>query len=70
LPKKVRELKAMLAKAGFTWRPGKGSHTKWEHPLASKAVVLSGNDGRDARPYQETDVRERIDEVRRRQQRP
>lgn len=66
MPKKIRDLKALLLKAGFRWRPGKGSHTKWEHPLASKPVVLSGNDGRDARRYQEAEVHERIEEVRRR----
>lgn len=65
MPKKIRELKAMLKKAGFRWRPGKGSHTNWEHPLASKPVTLSGNDGRDARPYQERDVAEAIAEVER-----
>jgi hypothetical protein len=27
VPKKIRELKAMLRKAGFSSRPGKGSHT-------------------------------------------
>ena len=63
MPKKIRELKAMLKKAGFRWRPGKCSHTIWEHPLASKGVTLSGNDGRDARRYQERDVTEAIAEV-------
>nr|MDZ8038592.1 type II toxin-antitoxin system HicA family toxin [Nostoc sp. CreGUA01] len=29
MPKKIRELKAMLLKAGFTYRSGKGSHTVW-----------------------------------------
>ena len=63
MPKKIRELKAMLRKAGFRWRPGKGSHTIWEHPLASGHVVLSGKDGRDARKYQEEEVAQRIAEV-------
>ena len=64
MPKKIRELKAMLRKAGFRWRPGKGSHSIWEHPLADKPVTLSGNDGRDARRYQLDDVEERIRVVR------
>lgn len=38
-------------------RPGKGSHTVWEHPLAPETLTLSGNDGDDAKPYQEKDVR-------------
>jgi predicted RNA binding protein YcfA (HicA-like mRNA interferase family) len=63
MPKKIRELKAELRKAGFRWRPGKGSHTVWEHPLADKPVVLSGADGRDARRYQEAEVKEQIDAV-------
>jgi predicted RNA binding protein YcfA (HicA-like mRNA interferase family) len=60
MPKKIRELKAMLRKAGFVCRPGKGSHTKWEHPLATRPVVLSGSDGRGAKPYQERLVAEQI----------
>jgi len=61
MPKKVRELKALLRKAGFTCRPGKGSHTVWDHPLLTgRPIVLSGKDGRDARRYQETRVIEAI----------
>jgi predicted RNA binding protein YcfA (HicA-like mRNA interferase family) len=32
MPKKIKELKAMLLKEGFTLKSGKGSHTKWYHP--------------------------------------
>ncbi len=60
MPKKVRELKALLGKAGFRWRSGKGSHTVWEHPLADKSVTLSGKDGADAHRYQEREVAEQI----------
>jgi predicted RNA binding protein YcfA (HicA-like mRNA interferase family) len=66
MPKKIRELKAMLRKAGFRWRPGKGSHTIWEHPLADKAIVLSGKDGRDVRWYQEDQVIKQLAAVERR----
>lgn len=49
----------MLRKAGFSSRPGKGSHTVWIHPaLYTDQLTLSGGDGDDARPYQEKDVRE------------
>jgi predicted RNA binding protein YcfA (HicA-like mRNA interferase family) len=68
MPRKIRELKAELAKAGFRWRPGKGSHTIWEHPLADSAVVLSGKDGRDAKRYQEQQVARQLAVVRSRQQ--
>ena len=63
MPKKIRQLKRLLRKAGFTFRPGKGSHTVWSHPKATKPVVLSGNDGDDAKPYQEREVAEGITET-------
>lgn len=57
MPPKIRQLKAQLAKAGFRWRPGKGSHTVWTHPaLPEEEITLSGNDGNDAKPYQVKDV--------------
>lgn len=53
MPPKIRKLKAALSKAGFSVRPGKGSHTVWEHPaLPRTKITLSGNDGDDAQPYQ------------------
>jgi predicted RNA binding protein YcfA (HicA-like mRNA interferase family) len=61
MPRKVRQLKADLQKAGFVWRSGKGSHTVWEHELLpSERVTLSGHDGDDAEPYQERDVRVKL----------
>ncbi len=56
----------MLRKAGFTCRPGKGSHTKWFHPLADAEVILSGKDGSDAKRYQEEQVAARIESLARR----
>lgn len=56
MPMKIRELKAMLGKAGFEQRAGKGSHTVWSHPNLPEKVVLSGQDGNDAKPYQVKDV--------------
>lgn len=67
MPKKIRELKAMLVKAGFRWKPGKGSHTVWEHPLAERSVTLSGKDGQDAQRYQERQVAEQVSIVLKRQ---
>lgn len=63
MAKKIRQLKSMLRKAGFSSRSGKGSHSVWTHPKASQPVVLSGNDGDDAKHYQEKEVKERIREV-------
>jgi len=58
MPQKVRELKAMLRKAGFFVKPGKGSHTVWGHPALTDKIALSGGDSDDAHRYQEKDVRE------------
>lgn len=66
MPRKVRQLKADLRKAGFAWRPAKGSHGVWTHPLLpSVSVTVSGNDGDDARDYQEKQVAAALDELRR-----
>jgi len=63
MPKKVRELKAMLHQAGFTMVPGKGSHTNWYHPSFRGRVTVSGNDGSDARYYLEVLVKKAIQSV-------
>ena len=70
MPKKIRQLKAMLSQAGFTYltKRGKGSHSVWEHPLLRYNVTLAGQDGDDAQRYQEKDVRnaaELLEEVAR-----
>ena len=54
MPKKIRELKRLLRKAGFTDRQGKGSHTVWSHPLLpDEPVTIAGKDGDDAKQYLE-----------------
>lgn len=67
MPKKIRELKQMLQKAGFTLLPkrGKGSHSYWVHSLLSKPVVLSGKDGNDARFYQTQKVLDALEQLKR-----
>jgi predicted RNA binding protein YcfA (HicA-like mRNA interferase family) len=56
MPKKVRELKAMLLKAGFFYIPAKGSHGKWRHPNLSQAIIIADKDGSDAKRYLEKQV--------------
>jgi predicted RNA binding protein YcfA (HicA-like mRNA interferase family) len=57
MPKKIRELKAMLQKAGFIFRPAKGSHSFWTHALIpDDPVTIAGKDGDDARKYLEKQV--------------
>jgi predicted RNA binding protein YcfA (HicA-like mRNA interferase family) len=64
MPKKIRELRAALAKAGFKKdKSSGGSHTKWKHPNRQEPVVLSGNDGADAKRYQEKDVDQALKDV-------
>ena len=65
MPKKIRELKKMLRKAGFQQIPGKGSHTNWIHSLYSGKVTISGKDGSDAKMYQERETKQAIEEVNR-----
>jgi predicted RNA binding protein YcfA (HicA-like mRNA interferase family) len=66
MPKKIRELKAMLKKAGFRWRPAKGNHTVWtHHNWPGRKITISGNDGNDAKKYLEKDVFDAIREVER-----
>ena len=68
MPKKIRELKKMLQKAGFQQVPGKGSHTNWIHPLYSGKVTISGKDGNDAKSYQEKETKQAIQEVNRKRE--
>ena len=73
MPRKIRQLKSDLRKAGFVERTerGKGSHAVWEHPMDPSAfVTLSGKDGTDAQAYQEKQVRAAIAQVQRAGQMP
>lgn len=64
MPKKIRELKSMLLKAGFIYRPAKGSHTIWEHSKIIDKITLCGKDGDDAPRYLEKRVNENIAKLR------
>ena len=60
LPRKIRQLKADLRRAGFVedTDAGKGSHTSWTHPNdPANKVLFSGHDGADAPKYLELQVR-------------
>jgi predicted RNA binding protein YcfA (HicA-like mRNA interferase family) len=65
MPRKVRELVRDLLDAGFyeISGGGKGSHRKFTHARYPGAVTLSGNSGDDAKPYQEKQVSQAIEEV-------
>ena len=65
VPRKIRQLVADLEHAGFYLVPGagKGSHRKFRHPKFAGSIILSGQEGDDARHYQEKDVRQAIRET-------
>jgi predicted RNA binding protein YcfA (HicA-like mRNA interferase family) len=67
MPRKIRQLKSDLTKAGFVEQPdrGKGSHSYWVHPTRKGvSVTVAGHDGDDAKGYQEKQVREAIARTR------
>lgn len=58
MPRKLRELRAELRRAGFAIDHQSGSHQVWKHPLLpGSSAVIAGRDGADAKPYQETQLR-------------
>ena len=65
MPPKIRELIADLQRAGFDNIGGRGSHRNFVHLATGTKVTVSGNMGRDARPYQVRDVRIAIGESKR-----
>jgi predicted RNA binding protein YcfA (HicA-like mRNA interferase family) len=63
MPRKIRDLIKDLEKAGFVNRGGKGSHKNFVHPKLTKPITISGNEGDDAKHYQEKAVLTAIQEV-------
>lgn len=58
MPRKLRQLRADLRRAGFSVDHQRGSHQVWKHPLIpGVSANLAGADGADAKPYQEQGVR-------------
>ena len=66
MAKKIRELIKELVGSGFyeIKGTGKGSHKKFTHDLYLGAVTISGKSGEDSKPYQEKQVRQAIEEVK------
>ena len=64
MPRKIRQLLADLKRGGFTNRGGAGNHRNYEHPKGMR-VTISGKLGNDAKPYQEKEVKKRIEESQR-----
>ena len=62
---KIKQLKSLLSKAGFTRLPkrGKGSHQVWQHQHARIKVVQSGKNSSSAKPYQIKALLKALDRV-------
>ncbi len=60
MPKKIRELKSLLLKAGFVVQSAQGSHSKWTHPKLSTTIMIAGKDSSDARLYLEKQVNQAL----------
>jgi predicted RNA binding protein YcfA (HicA-like mRNA interferase family) len=65
MPRKLRQLRTDLRSAGAYIAYQKGSHQKWKHPEVAGLVELAGNDGKDAHHYQERQVEQFIQKIRR-----
>jgi len=66
VPRKKSDIVKDYLSAGFVEvRGGKGSHRKLRHSFGVVATV-SGKDSDDAKPYDEKQLREKLDEVERR----
>ena len=61
MPRKVAALVRDLERAGFVSRGGRGSHRNYRHPKGQR-MTISGGLGDDAKPYQEREVRRKIEE--------
>lgn len=65
MPRKLRELRADLRRAGFVLHRTRGSHTMWKHPLLRGiGAVLAGQDSAGAKQYQEDEVRRALEAAR------
>ncbi|MBM3761677.1 MAG: type II toxin-antitoxin system HicA family toxin [Acidobacteria bacterium] len=64
MPRKIRELIAVLESHGFVDRGGKGSYRNFTHPRVNRPVTLSGRLGQDAKKYQEKAVEAAISEAK------
>lgn len=65
MPRKIRELRADLRRAGYVLSRTKGNHSTWKHSKKPVSATVSGNDGDDAKPYQEKQVGDAIQKAQR-----
>jgi predicted RNA binding protein YcfA (HicA-like mRNA interferase family) len=65
MPRKIRELKSEVEREGFVYLPkrGKGSHSRWRHPLLGKTMTIPGKDGDDVPTYLEKQLAKLLTEL-------
>jgi len=61
MPRKIRDLIRDIERACFVNRGGKGDHRNFEYPKGMR-MTISGQLGDNAKPYQEREVRKKIEE--------
>ena len=57
MPRKIRQFKKEIQDLGFDWRPGKGRHQVWNHPLLVSPIVIADKDGADVPGYLERQLK-------------
>ncbi|HKV84347.1 MAG TPA: type II toxin-antitoxin system HicA family toxin [Ktedonobacterales bacterium] len=57
MPRKKRDIRREYRDLGFQERQGKGDHRVYAHPLLREDYVVAGADGKDARDYDEGNLR-------------
>lgn len=57
VPRKKRDIRNAYRAAGFNERQPKGDHTIFTHPLVHENYAVAGNDGHDAYPYDEQNLK-------------
>ncbi len=69
MPRKIRQLLKDYKKAGFYHLKGQdhGDHKKFRHPNLTITVIVDGQDGDDARRYQEKQLQEALAELKKAQ---
>lgn len=64
MPRKIRQLKRDLRRAGAYLASEEGDHEKWKHRLVPDFYVeIAGGDGDDAKRYQEKSVLELLKRI-------
>jgi predicted RNA binding protein YcfA (HicA-like mRNA interferase family) len=62
MPKKIREVEKLVAKAGWINRGGKGSHRNYVHPTTGAVVTVCGKAGDDCPRYLERQIKKALEE--------